>query len=99
MIGLHKKGEPSDLQSRQAILWMHPSALIPLMTSARWVITEGHLPVDTQYHHVFWDSGKQIWGVVCISKEFKVVKMAQQLPELPQVKFKFYAPGKDGIIE
>ena len=88
-----------DLNSRQAVLWMHPSAIIPLMTSARWVITDGYLPEDIQYHSVFWEAQRQIWGVVCTSKTFKPVLVGQKLPELPQVVFKFYKPGEDGIIE
>jgi hypothetical protein len=88
-----------DLSSRQAILWMHPTALMPFMTSQRWVITEHHLPEDVQFHHVFWDPTKQIFGIVCMSKEFKPVLIGKQPPELPQVSFRFYNPSKDGIIE
>lgn len=97
-----KKKKPignDDINSRQAVLWMHPSAILPFMTSQRWVITEGALPFDIQFHHVFFDNQKQIFGVVCISKSFDRLYVGQALPELPQVSFRFYDPVKDGIIE
>ena len=103
MAGLFKgKQKPSpdeDLSSRRAILWMHPSALLPLMTSQRWVILDGHLPEDVQFHHAFLDPHRNIFAIVCTSKEFKPVLAGQQPPELPPVKFKFYNPDEDGIIE
>lgn len=100
MLGAKKKpSTQDDLNSRQAILWMHPSALLPLMTSQRWVVNVGHLPEDVQFHNVFWDTGRNIWGIVCTSKEFKPVLAGSKIPELPQVAFRYWNPAKDGIIE
>ena len=95
----HKATSEEDLNSREAVLWMHPTAIVPFMTSQRWVINEGHLPEDVKYHSVFWEPTRNIWGVVCTSKEFKPVLVGQKMPELPQVTFRFYNPSKDGIIE
>lgn len=94
-----KKDTPQSLQSRQALLWLHPTSLVTFMTSSRWVITEGSLPEDIAYSHVYWDPARQLWGIVCMSKEFKELKLGEPLPELPPVKFRYYNPGKDGIIE
>lgn len=94
-----KLSPDEELSSRRAILWMHPSALLPFMTSARWVITQGHLPEDVKFHHTFLDPTRGIFAVVCTSSEFEPVLAGQAVPELPQVEFKFYNPEKDGIIE
>lgn len=99
MIGRRKATSEADLQSRQAILWMHPSAILPFMTSQRWVILENHLPADVQFHHVFFDASRQVFGIVCISKDFKKILAGQAAPELPQIKFRYYNPDKDGAIE
>lgn len=88
-----------DITSRQAVLWMHPTALLPFMTSQRWVVTENHLPEDIQFHYVFWEPQRQIFGIVCMSKEFKPVMVGKALPELEQVSFRFWNPAKDGAIE
>lgn len=85
--------------SRQAILWMHPTALVKFMTSGRWVINKGSLPDDVEYSHVYWDPNRQVWALVLKSSEFKELKMGDQLPELPPVEFRFYEPSKDGIVE
>lgn len=88
-----------DLSSRQAILWMHPSALVLFMTSARWVIKKGHLPEDVKFHNVFWVPERNVWAVVCTSKEFEPVLAGQKLPELPQVEFRYWNPEKDEAIQ
>lgn len=89
----------NDLESRRAILWMHPTALIHLMTSRRWVVLEGNLPEDVQFHHVFLDPSREVFGIVCLSQEFDQVLLGAALPELPQMKFKYWNPEKDGAIE
>ena len=94
-----KKISDIDLMSRQAILWMHPTALLPLMTSQRWVVNEGHLPEDVQFHSVFWDANRQVWGVICLSETFKQAIVGQPLPELEPVAFRYWNPSKDGAIE
>ncbi len=93
------KATPDDLKSRRAILWMHPQAIITFMTSQRWVVNKGHLPEDAQFDHVFWDAGRMVWGLVIISKEFKSLKVGEQMPELPPMEFRWYNPAKDGVIE
>jgi hypothetical protein len=97
MFGKEKSAE--SLMSRQAILWMHPTSLLRFMTSKRWVILEGALPPDVQFHHVYWDAQRQVWAVICTSMEFKEVKLGQPLPEIPPVSFRFWNPKKDGELE
>lgn len=94
-----KKAAPKDLVGRQALLWMHPTALVQFMTSSRWVVTEGHLPEDVQFHHVFWDPQRSVWGLVCLSKDFRLLKVGEKMPELTPLSFRWYNPDKDGIIE
>lgn len=77
-------------QSRQALMWMHPEALVRFMTSKRWVINEGHLPEDTQFHHCYYDQQRQVFAVVMISNSFKQVKLGQPLPELDPVSFRWW---------
>ena len=96
---LGRKNNPEDANSRQAVLWMAPSALVPFMTSQRWVVHEGSLPADIKFHHVFWSPERQVWGIVCTSESFKIVKAAEKIPELPPVSFRFWNPEKDGVIE
>lgn len=86
-----------DLDSRKAILWMHPQAVLNLMISNRWVVTENHLPDDVKFHHVFYDPTRQIWGVVVQSSTFKSLKLGEQMPELPQVVFKGWTPEEGAI--
>lgn len=94
-----KKDSLQDLQSRLAVIWLHPSSLVRFMTSSRWVITEGHLPEDAQMSHVYWDPTRNVWGLVVMSSEFKELKVGQPMPEMPPISFRFYNPAKDGIIE
>lgn len=96
---MFKKGKNTDIdmESRKAILWMHPQTVLNLMTANRWVVTENHLPADVKYHHVFFDPTRQIWGVVVQSSTFKSLKLGEQMPELPQVVFKGWTP-EDGAI-
>lgn len=90
---------PADIQSRRAMMWMHPQALFSFMTSQRWVINKGHLPQDAKFDHVFYDPIRMVWGVVLISKDFKSLRVGEPMPELPPIEFRWYNPGKDGIIE
>lgn len=94
MLGKKKK-IPADINSRRAILWMHPQALVSMMTSARWVIIDNHLPEDAQFHHVFWDAERMVWGLVVISAEYKPVKMGEKMPELKMMHFRNYDGSKD----
>lgn len=96
---MKKKISKSDLLSRKALLWVHPQAVIRMMTSKRWVITEGNLPEDVQFDHIYWDPRRQVWAVVCISKYFKVLKMGEEIPELPPLTFRAYDAEKDGVVE
>lgn len=94
-----KLNKEQDLQSRRAILWMHPTSMLKFMTSQRWIINSGHLPEDVTFHSVFWDTNRMVWGIVCQSKEFKTLKLGQPMPELPPVEFRYWSPEKDGLIE
>lgn len=93
----NKQAEHPDM-SRQALIWLHPEALFRFMTARRWVIQEGHLPDDVQFHHVFYDQQRQVFGLVVTSKTFKQVKLGSPLPELPPITFKWWNPS-DGEIE
>ena len=84
-----KKQGPLD-QSRQAVMWMHPEALLRFMTSARWVINKGHLPEDAQFHHAYYDQNRQVFAVVIISNSFKQAKLGQPLPELDPIEFRWW---------
>ena len=95
---LRRKKTAADLNSRRAVLWVHPQAILAFMTSERWVIVNGHLPSDVTYHSVFWDPMRNVWGVVCQSQSFKPVKLNQEMPVLPPVEFKNYNAGRDGVI-
>lgn len=95
---LGKKKRENNDNSRQALIWMHPEALVHFMTSRRWVIQEGHLPADTKFHHVYYDQNRQVFAIVVISSEFKQVKMGDPLPELPPITFKWWNT-EDGAIE
>jgi hypothetical protein len=95
ILGNRSKDKTPD-SSRQALLWMHPSALVHFMTSKRWVIQEGHLPEDVQFHHVYYDSSRQVFAIVCTSNEFKSLKLGAKIPELPPISFKWWNP-KDGV--
>lgn len=97
ILGNKLKNKTPD-NSRQALLWMHPTALVHFMTSKRWVIQEGHLPADIEFHHVYYDSNRQVFAIVCTSSEFKSLKMGDKIPELPPVSFKWWNP-KDGVPE
>lgn len=97
MLGKKNKN-PKDLTSRRAILWMHPQAVINMMKSNRWVVVENYLPEDATFHHVFYDSGRMVWGCVIQSADFKPVKIGEPMPELPQVVFKVWEP-KDGVVQ
>lgn len=100
MFGKRKqKDVAADLNSRRAVLWMHPEAIVHFMVSDRWVINEGHFPEDVQFHSVFWDPKRMVWGVVLISKEFKPVKVGEDMPELPPVKFRWYNAKKDQPVQ
>lgn len=92
-----KKTEQNDV-SRQALIWIHPEALVHFMTSSRFVINEGHLPEDTQFHHVYYDQQRQVFALVVISKEFKQLKVGQPIPELKPISFRWWN-SKDGIVE
>ncbi len=99
-MGIFKKEEKGTIDpSRKAVLWMHPDALLKFMTSNRWVITEGHLPEDTQFHHVYYDSRRMVFGLVCSSNNFKEVKLGEELPELPPVTFRWWNQGDGEIPE
>lgn len=97
MLG-RKKANGVDLASRRAVLWMHPQAVLNMMTSQRWVVTKGHLPADVTFHSVFWDPMRNVWGVVCQSKTFKPLKLNEPMPELEQVEFRGYDPKRDGVL-
>lgn len=97
ILGRSKDVHKTPDMSRQALLWMHPEALVHFMTSSRWVIMEGSLPEDVQFHHVYYDSNRQVFGIVVTSKTFKPLKMGQQIPELPPIQFKWWKP-EDGEI-
>lgn len=87
-----------DKRCRQKLLWMHPQALIQFMKSLRWVITDGHLPQDAEFHHVYWDPSRQVWAVVVTSETFPPVLAGHQIPELPQVTFRHFDPSVDGPL-
>lgn len=95
ILGRSKDIHKTPDMSRQALLWMHPEAMVRFMTSKRWVIQEGHLPEDTQFHHVYYDSNRQVFAMVLTSKEFKSLKLGEKIPELPPVSFRWWNP-KDG---
>lgn len=92
-----KDGTPIDV-SRQSLIWVHPEALTKFMTSSRWVITEGHLPEDVAFHHVYYDQQRQVFAMVLLSSTFKQLKVGEPLPELPPIKFKWWNEG-DGAVE
>lgn len=92
-----KKDENTDM-SRQALIWMHPEALLRFMTSKRWVIQENTLPEDAKFHHSFFDPQRQVFGIVVSSKEFKQVKLGEPLPELDPITFRFWN-SSDGEIK
>lgn len=96
ILGKNKRSANPDM-SRQALIWMHPEALMHFMTSKRWVIQEGHLPEDVAFHHVYYDQNRQVFALVVTSKTFKEVKLGQPLPELPPITFKWWNPS-DGEI-
>lgn len=98
MLGLSKQEKADDLRSRQAVLWLAPSALTAFMKSLRWVIVKNHLPEDTQFHHVFWSPERQVWGLVVTSSRFKKVYIGQQIPELPMMEFKYFDPAVHGPV-
>lgn len=85
-----KKGSGEMDLSRQALIWLHPEALLRFMTSKRWVIQEGHLPEDTKFHHVYYDQQKQVFALVVISNDFKQLKVGQPIPELPPMSFRWW---------
>ena len=99
MLGKKKVDPQVDLQSRRAILWMDPTAILPLMTSHRWVIVEGTLPEDVTFHSVFWDQNRLVFGIICQSKTFDSLKLAEEMPHLPPVSFRYYDGKKDGVIK
>lgn len=92
------KKDDGDLLSRQAVMFMHPQVLLQFMTSAQWVIVENNLPKDIKFHHVYFDQQAQVFGLVCMSKEFKSLKLGAKLPEITPVKFRYWNPA-DGAIE
>jgi hypothetical protein len=96
---LRRRKKDSDLDSRLAILWMHPEAILRFMTSFRWVVQKGQLPEDVKFQSVYWDPERNVWAVVCKSKDFKSLKMGEPIPELPPVAFRWYNPDKDGPIQ
>lgn len=96
---LRKKKTAESLDSRLALLWMHPNALMMFMTSFRWVINKGQLPADVQFQSVYWDPARNVWAILCKSKDFKELKMGEKIPELPPIEFRWYNPDKDGPIQ
>jgi hypothetical protein len=98
ILGRSKDIHKTPDMSRQALLWMHPEAMVRFMTSKRWVIQEGHLPEDAQFHHVYYDSSRQVFAMVLTSKDFKSLKLGEKIPELPPVSFRWWNP-KDGVPE
>lgn len=98
MIGKKKVKSANPDMSRQALIWLHPEALLKFMTSSRWVIQEGYLPEDVAFHHVYYDQNRQVFALVCTSSEFKEVKLGDPLPELPPITFKWWNP-ENGAIE
>lgn len=98
ILGRSKDIHKTPDMSRQALLWMHPEAMVRFMTSKRWVIQEGHLPEDTQFHHVYYDSNRQVFAMVLTSKDFKSLKLGEKIPELPPISFRWWKP-EDGIVE
>lgn len=90
MIGKKKLKSQNPDMSRQALLWLHPEALFRFMTSKRWVVQEGHLPEDVQFHHVFYDSRRQVFAVVVTSSTFKSLKLGEEIPELPPITFRWW---------
>lgn len=95
----NEKRPPAQVDpSRQALIWMHPEALIRFMTSQRWVINSGHLPEDTQFHHVYYDAQRQVFAIVVISNSFKELKVGHPIPELKPINFKWWQHS-DGIVE
>ena len=98
ILGRSKDIHKTPDMSRQALLWMHPEAMVRFMTSKRWVIQEGNLPEDAQFHHVYYDSNRQVFAVVLTSNTFKSLKLGEKIPELPPVSFRWWNP-KDGVPE
>jgi len=98
ILGRSKDIHKTPDMSRQALLWMHPEAMVRFMTSKRWVIQEGHLPEDAQFHHVYYDSSRQVFAMVLTSKDFKSLKLGEKIPELPPVSLRWWNP-KDGVPE
>lgn len=98
ILGRSKDIAKTPDMSRQALLWMHPEAMVRFMTSQRWVIQEGHLPADTQFHHVYYDSNRQVFAIVLTSNTFKSLKLGEKIPELPPVTFRWWN-SKDGVVE
>jgi hypothetical protein len=93
-----KKADGNIDMSRQALIWLHPEALLHFMTSSRFVINEGHLPEDVVFHHVYFDQNRQVFALVCISSTFKQVKLGSPIPELKPISFRWWNQ-KDGIVE
>lgn len=92
------KKKPAQIDpSRQALIWMHPEALVRFMTSKRWVINQGHLPEDAQFHHAYYDQNRQVFAVVVTSSTFKELKVGQPIPELEPIEFKWWNHG-DGEV-
>lgn len=87
---LGKKKPAAVDPSRQALIWMHPEALVRFMTSKRWVINQGHLPEDAAFHHAYYDQQRQVFAVVVTSNSFKQLKVAQPIPELEPIEFKWW---------
>lgn len=98
IIGRKKDMVKTPDMSRQALLWMHPEALVHFMTSRRCVIQEGHLPDDVKFHHVYYDSNRQVFAMVLTSNTFRSLKLGEKIPELPPVTFKWWN-SDDGAIE
>lgn len=96
ILGRKKDINKTPDNSRQALIWMHPEALVHFMTSKRWVIQDGYLPADAQFHHVYYDSNRQVFAIVVTSNDFKSLKMGAKIPELPPITFKWWNP-KDGV--
>lgn len=90
-----KVAEPT-LQSRQRVLWIHPTSLVSFMKSLRWVIVNNHLPADAQFHHAFYDPNRQVYGIVCISADWSPVFAGDPIPELPPIEFKYFDPALHG---
>ena len=98
ILGKKKLTPQNPDMSRQALLWMHPEALIRFMTSKRWVIQDGYLPEDAQFHHVYFDNNRQVFAIIVTSQDFKSLKLGDPIPELPPVTFKWWN-HEDGAVE